>query len=105
MTERPAEPAAVPDGAAALAGVLTPAERSAVPKELETPWYFGATEAGTVFTYTKQPGNVDAWRLGLACTGANTRSAGDPIDRGLGLLAELQDRGFGVVSLAAREGQ
>lgn len=50
-----------------------------------------------VLTYANQPDNVGAWRLGEACHVA--RAGGDPIDRGLSLLKELQDRGYGVIAL------
>lgn len=48
------------------------------------------------YTYDHQPGNVKASRLGSACLQAAAASAGDTIDRGLGLLKELQAQGFGV---------
>lgn len=48
------------------------------------------------YTYDHQPGNLKAHRLGNACQRAATASAGDSIDRGLGLLKELQAEGFGV---------
>lgn len=48
------------------------------------------------YTYEHQPGNVEASRLGSACLQAAAASAGDTIDRGLGLLKELQAQGFGV---------
>ena len=50
-----------------------------------------------VLTYKNQPSNVGAWKLGEACRHA--KPGGDPIDHGLSLLKELQDRGYGVVSL------
>jgi hypothetical protein len=50
-----------------------------------------------VLTYVNQPDNVGAWRLGEACRAA--RAGGDPIDHGLSLLKELQDRGYGVIAL------
>jgi len=63
----------------------------------------GAEVAGErnrgVLTYKNQPGNVGAWRLGEACRNAADAPAGDPIDRGLLLLKELQERGYGVVAL------
>jgi len=56
-----------------------------------------------LFTYTSQPcDNVIAWRIGEACTKASQASAGDYIDRGLGLLKELQAKGYGVAALAAQ---
>ncbi len=53
------------------------------------------------YTYAEQPGNVVASRLGLACNAAASQSAGDSIDRGLGLLQELKKQGFGVFDLGA----
>ncbi|MBM2769878.1 hypothetical protein [Burkholderia anthina] len=50
-----------------------------------------------VLTYVNQPDNVGAWRLGEACRAA--KAGGDPIDHGLSLLKELQDRGYGVIAL------
>lgn len=50
-----------------------------------------------VYTYTgRQPDNLDAWRIGEACSAAANASAGDPIDRGLVLLRELEAKGFAV---------
>lgn len=47
-----------------------------------------------------QPNNVDAWRIGEACVvAAAEQKCGDPIDRGLILMLELQRRGFGVYEL------
>lgn len=57
---------------------------------------------------TNQPGNVEAWRLGEACRiAAADPRCGDPIDRGLILLRELEAKGFGVVKLVhnARDNQ
>lgn len=53
------------------------------------------------FSYSRQPtDNVDCWRLGEACrAAANDPKCGDFIDRGLILLRELEQRGFGVVKL------
>lgn len=50
-----------------------------------------------VLTYANQPCNVEAWRLGEAARAS--KAGGDPIDHGLSLLKELQDRGYGVVML------
>jgi hypothetical protein len=53
-------------------------------------------------TYTKnQPtDNVDAWRLGEACSNAAKEpKCGDAIDRGLILLRELELKGYGIVKL------
>ncbi|ABN88248.1 hypothetical protein BH02_3794 [Burkholderia pseudomallei] len=52
-----------------------------------------------VLTYETQPDNIGAWRLGEACRAA--KAGGDLIDRGLSLLKELQDRGYGIVALTA----
>ncbi|WP_347558524.1 hypothetical protein [Robbsia sp. KACC 23696] len=52
------------------------------------------------YTYHHQPGNVAASRLGGACVAAIAVNAGDSIDRGLGLLKELQASGFGVFEIA-----
>lgn len=53
------------------------------------------------FCYTRgQPDNVNAWRLGEACDRAAAASAGDPIDRGLGLLKKLEEEGYGVFRFA-----
>lgn len=43
--------------------------------------------------------NVLCWRLSDAVRAAMQASAGDAIDRGLALLAELQKQGFGVIYL------
>lgn len=57
-------------------------------------------DTGKVYSYDDQPtDNVAAWRLGEACIDAMGMSAGDYIDRGLGLLKALQAKGFGVVLL------
>lgn len=53
------------------------------------------------FTYEKQPGNVDASRLGGALDNAANASYGDSIDRGLALLKALQESGFGVFQIGA----
>ena len=54
------------------------------------------------WSYTKnQPQNVEAWRFGEACrAAADEPKCGDPIDRGLILLRELEARGYGIVKLA-----
>jgi len=52
--------------------------------------------------YKAQPNNVICWRLGESCRkAADDPKCGDPIDRGLILLRELQSRGFGVVAIDA----
>ena len=62
---------------------------------------FDSPTTKRAYTYAEQPGNVVASRLGLACNAAASQSAGDSIDRGLGLLQELQRQGFGVFDLGA----
>lgn len=54
-----------------------------------------------IITYKNQPDNVGAWQLGEACSKASKYPVGDHIDRGLALLKELQDEGYGVVMIAA----
>ncbi|MDT3718484.1 hypothetical protein [Pseudomonas oryzihabitans] len=51
------------------------------------------------YTYDEQPDNVGAWRLGAALVEAHAAPAGDHIDGGLGLLKELQLRGYGVFEM------
>lgn len=51
------------------------------------------------YTYAEQPDNAHAWRLGEAFSA--TKPGGDCIDAGLGLLKQLEKRGFGVFQLAA----
>lgn len=47
-----------------------------------------------------QPGNLDAWRIGEACRqAADDPRCGDYIDRGLILLRELEEMGYGIVKL------
>jgi hypothetical protein len=60
---------------------------------------------GRVLTYRNQPDNVGAWRLGEACRRAAELPAGDYIDRGLGLLKELQAKGYGVIALTAAQAE
>ena len=62
---------------------------------------FDSPTTKRAYTYAEQPGNVVASRLGLACNAAASQSAGDSIDRGLGLLQALQKQGFGVFDLGA----
>jgi hypothetical protein len=62
---------------------------------------FDAPETKRAYTYKEQPGNAVASKLGRACEAANKQRAGDNIDRGLGLLQELQKEGFGVFALGA----
>lgn len=53
------------------------------------------------YSYAEQPGDAVAYKLGVACIAAALRSAVDSIDRGLGLLKELQTQGFGVFDIGA----
>ncbi|MDP3272926.1 MAG: hypothetical protein U1D69_03555 [Polynucleobacter sp.] len=62
---------------------------------------FDVPETKRAYTYSKQPGNGPASRLGDACLKAMGGTAGDSIDRGLLLLKALQDQGFGVFDLGA----
>ena len=62
---------------------------------------FDVPETKRAYTYSKQPGNGPASRLGDACLKAIGGTAGDSIDRGLLLLKALQDAGFGVFDLGA----
>ena len=56
-----------------------------------------------IYTYLDQPPeNLTPWRLGEACVKAARGPAGDYIDTGLGLLRELQVKGYGIVSLEQR---
>ncbi|WP_165669757.1 hypothetical protein [Metapseudomonas otitidis] len=51
------------------------------------------------YTYTDQPDNVAAMKLGRAAAANATKSHGDEIDRGLHLLRMLQAEGFGVFDI------
>ena len=51
------------------------------------------------YTYEHQPNNLPAYSLGQAHAAAAAMSAGDNIDRGLGLLKALEDQGFGVFEI------
>jgi len=62
---------------------------------------FDLPETKRAYTYKEQPGNTVASNLGRACDAASKQRAGDNIDRGLGLLQELQKEGFGVFALGA----
>ena len=62
---------------------------------------FDLPETKRAYTYKEQPGNAVASKLGRACEAASKQRAGDNIDRGLGLLQELQKEGFGVFALGA----
>lgn len=56
-------------------------------------------EERRAYTYEHQPGNIEAHKLGRACS--DIHSGGDWIDRGLNLLNSLQREGFGVFELPA----
>ncbi|MEI3803114.1 hypothetical protein V6R85_01210 [Agrobacterium sp. CCNWLW32] len=56
-------------------------------------------EERRAYTYEHQPGNIEAYKLGRACS--DIHSGGDWIDRGLNLLNALQREGFGVFELPA----
>lgn len=51
------------------------------------------------YTYQHQPDNLGASKLGGACCAAFKAGGGDYIDYGLGLLQQLELRGFGVYEL------
>ena len=55
------------------------------------------------YTYTDQPDNLGAGKLGRAALGINP--GGDLIDAGLSLLDRLSREGFGVFQIAASTGQ
>lgn len=52
-----------------------------------------------ILTFDDQPDNLGAWRIGEACRKAARSPGGDYIDGGLGLLKELQAKGYGIVAL------
>lgn len=62
-------------------------------------------ETKRAYTYVDQPDNLAASKLGHASVKASLPSVGDSIDRGLLLLRELQDQGFGVFELAPAPAQ
>ncbi|WEW97740.1 hypothetical protein P3T65_26520 [Pseudomonas nitroreducens] len=62
-------------------------------------------EAKRAYTYTDQPDNLAASKLGQANVNASLPYAGDSIDRGLLLLRKLQDQGFGVFELTPAPAQ
>ena len=51
------------------------------------------------YTYKHQPDNQGAWRLGEARIMASLTCGGDYIDAGLGLLKQLELKGYGVYEL------
>lgn len=68
-----------------------------VAEGLIRPAGFNESARVTVMTYTEQPGNVEASRLGEAR--AKSAPGGDYIDGGLSLLHELHRRGYGIVRI------
>lgn len=66
---------------------------------------YDAPEAKRAYTYADQPDNLAASKLGRANVKASLPCAGDSIDRGLLLLRELQDQGFGVFELTPAPAQ
>lgn len=60
---------------------------------------FDGPDTKRAYTYSAQPGNDKAWRLGEAVRAATEMRGGDFIDTGLGLLKALRDQGFGVFEL------
>lgn len=61
--------------------------------------YYSPPTKRRAYSYKHQPDNVGASLIGQACEDAYKLPAGDSIDRGLGLLKELQARGYGVYML------
>lgn len=61
---------------------------------------FDAADTKYAYTYTDQPDNVGAMKLGRAASVNGTKRHGDEIDRGLHLLLQLQAEGFGVFQIA-----
>lgn len=57
------------------------------------------------YTYEHQPSNLPAYSLGQAHAAAAAMSAGDNIDRGLGLLKALEEQGFGVFEIEREDDQ
>jgi hypothetical protein len=51
------------------------------------------------YSYTEQPHNAAAAKLGIALHKAAAEQKGDFIDRGLQLLKVLEEQGFGVFEL------
>jgi hypothetical protein len=55
---------------------------------------------GEQFNYSQtQPDNIHAMRIGKACQAASKHLCGDLIDRGLGLLQELEKLGYAITRL------
>lgn len=57
------------------------------------------------YTYQYQPDNQGAWRIGEAMTMASLTGGGDYIDTGLGLLKQLERKGYGVYELDESKAQ
>lgn len=62
---------------------------------------FDGPEVRYAYTYTDQPDNIGAMKLGRAAAINGVKRHGDEIDRGLHLLLQLQAEGFGVFQLSA----
>lgn len=60
---------------------------------------YDAPSVCRAYTYTEQPNNDHAWKLGKAASAV--KAGGDYIDAGLSLLEQLQANGFGVFELRA----
>ncbi len=89
-------------GTEQLRGRISECVNSAVAKEV--PVYeigmrgeaYDQPGTARAYTYSKQPGNVIAWKLGRAARAAVLDPGGDNIDQGLSLLHALEGEGFGV---------
>lgn len=99
--------ASVEDGSIAKAALarLNPCNAQSVQVQICKLGRLGAAYDGPqtsyAYTYTDQPDNVGAMKLGRAAAINATRNHGDEIDRGLHLLLQLQAEGFGVFQIAA----
>ena len=60
---------------------------------------FDSPDVKRAYTYTNQPDNVAASKLGQVLRKAAAQGAGDSIDGGLNLPHALADAGFGVFEL------
>lgn len=58
---------------------------------------FAPLSVRRAYTYSDQPNNTTAWKLGRAA--CKERSGGDFIDYGLQMLQYLQEEGFGVFEI------
>lgn len=83
------------------AGVVTRTRNIQVCKLGRLGAAFDAPDIHYAYTYTEQPDNVGAMKLGRAAAINATGKHGDEIDRGLHLLLQLQAEGFGVFQIAA----